>query len=291
MDRPDLINVRLYRWFHWIIYPIIRRYSITQLNNITDQLHHGARYFDIRVALRPEDGQLYICHNFYGSKLCDILEQIDQFVRENSQEVVIIDFQHFHGLLKVDDHKRVVDLLEHHFGGKMMSYFGMCQRPITLKQLWSLGKQVIVIYRSPFCDSLGTDWLCPTRALPNPWPNTTNPEVLRNYLKSAIQNRPRSTMFVSQAVLTPNTGYVLLHLFGTLQSQLARQANKLVHELLLHEYSPKSALYKRMDQSKHSKDTDDPDPFGPNIVMIDFIDWHSLDIVAICCYFNQHYFG
>ncbi|KAH9399627.1 transmembrane protein 35, partial [Tyrophagus putrescentiae] len=80
VDRPDLRGSWFLNAFHFITYPLVARYSITQRLNVYQQLNAGIRYLDIRIALRPEDNQFYICHNFYGPKLEEILKQMRAYL-------------------------------------------------------------------------------------------------------------------------------------------------------------------------------------------------------------------
>ena len=44
-------------------------WGLTQSLNFTEQLEAGVRYFDLRVALNPEDKKLYLVHTLYGPKV------------------------------------------------------------------------------------------------------------------------------------------------------------------------------------------------------------------------------
>lgn len=90
----------LLKTFWFVTSRILLAYSLTQRHNISEQLARGVRYLDLRVALRPADGQLYIVHAFYGPRVESIFAQVAAFLDRHPKEVVILDFQHVHNFKK-----------------------------------------------------------------------------------------------------------------------------------------------------------------------------------------------
>lgn len=87
------------------------KWSVTQRTNFTTQLQSGIRYFDMRVAMNRHfcanlssnsSNDIYSCfflvHGQYANRVSEELETIKIFLEHHPKEVVIIDFQHFHGL-------------------------------------------------------------------------------------------------------------------------------------------------------------------------------------------------
>lgn len=244
---------------------MVARYSVTQRLNVYQQLKAGIRYLDIRVALRPENKQFYICHNFYGPKLEEILEQVNAYVKKHPREIVIIDFQHMHNFKNTEDHHKHFELLVHFLGDHMISTAVLFNdKSFSLQSLWSSGKQVLVFYRHPFQES-SSQLLWPSSLLPNPWANTRNPLELKCFLKENILNRPERKLFVTQGVLTPNSSYAIRNFFGSLETKLTFGANSLLYRLIVREQCG-------------CKNNDDS-TFGPNIVMFDFVDWNDYELL------------
>ncbi len=68
----------------------------TQGYDIKTQLEMGARYFDLRVN-KTEDGY-YLYHAYFdGENFIDAFDDIVTFIKENTEETLILDFQHFNG--------------------------------------------------------------------------------------------------------------------------------------------------------------------------------------------------
>ena len=82
----------------------------TQDRSIADLLACGTRYFDLRVS-KTKDGQLKIFHGpIKGVTLDCVLEQITQFLEENTSEALILDFHHFENGAEQDTKAKVLNL-------------------------------------------------------------------------------------------------------------------------------------------------------------------------------------
>ncbi|VDK40866.1 unnamed protein product [Taenia asiatica] len=222
------------------------KWSVTQGTNLTTQLQSGIRYFDMRVAVNRyscvelssnSSTDIYPCfflvHGQYANRVSEELETIKSFLEHHPKEVVIIDFQHFHGLN--ESLKSVfTDLIREVFGD-MLEPYGT-QIP-SLVDMWSRKKQVITLGYAKNLDELqaGTSVLWPRSAVRQPWPNTRNPEVLRIFLskmlKSWVQRSSPGYFFVFQGILSPNLDYILFNPMNGLE-KLARSANLVVTKWL-----------------------------------------------------------
>lgn len=265
VDRPDLRGSWFLNAFHFITYPLVARYSITQRLNVYQQLNAGIRYLDIRIALRPEDNQFYICHNFYGPKLEEILKQMRAYVKQNPTEIIIVDIQHVHNFKSIEDHQRLFEMISQYLRDHIIStavFFN--EPPISLQSLWSTGNQLLVFYRHPF-QEMFSSLLWPSSQLPNPWANTRNSAKLNLFLKNSILSRPERKLFVTQGVLTPNSSYAIRNFFGSLETKLTQPANTLLYKLIV----------KDRCGCKNKNELS----FGPNIVMFDFVDWNEYELL------------
>lgn len=220
-DEPRYIRA-LGRYCSLVSKPIIFNWSITQHDDIKDQLNGGVRYLDLRVATKPADGDIYFLHGLYGSKIYQPLQQVAEWLSSHSNEIVILDFQHFYSFSEMD-HRRLVDTIFRTFHRKMCPLASSFNH-ITLQWLNLEKYQVFVIYRNVYAQSYSNLW--PNGLWRTPWPNTVRVNELTEFLDLELQARPLEIGFVSQCVLTPDVSYVMKHLCGTLQRDLVASGQK-----------------------------------------------------------------
>lgn len=131
----------------------------TQKSTIRDQLYAGSRYFDFRASLFPDTEDYYFVHansNSFvlkyncGQKVEDSLIAIKEFIDRNSNEILILDFQHTwtkteEGLIELIKEVLPVD--------KILSKTD-CENPveITFGEMRKLGKNIIILYRDEASD-------------------------------------------------------------------------------------------------------------------------------------------
>ena len=120
-------------------------------------------------------------------------------------------------------------------------------------------KQVIVIY-GPYSDSY--DYLWPRVFCLSPWANTFDLSLLLKFLLKHMTKRPKNSLYVTQAVLTPNVKTILFKPFSTLFKQ-----EKNVRETLPNWLQTEAAIH------------------NPNIVMTDFV--ADYDIPSVIVALNQ----
>jgi hypothetical protein len=75
---------------------IIRGWSECQVECVLEHLRAGCRYIDLRTAAVKGKPGLRIVHGLVGGPVLDVLEQVSAFLAASTQEVVILDFQHFY---------------------------------------------------------------------------------------------------------------------------------------------------------------------------------------------------
>ncbi len=87
---------------------VIKGITKTQDLTIGKQLEYGCRYFDIRVN-KKKNGDLTIFHSIdtTGENFIDITKDILQFIKTNTTEFLVLDFQHFKG----ESQKAVINVL------------------------------------------------------------------------------------------------------------------------------------------------------------------------------------
>nr|XP_002119581.1 PI-PLC X domain-containing protein 2-like [Ciona intestinalis] len=202
---------------------VVYNWSITQELPIMDQLNIGIRYFDLRIAPKPDSEDLYFVHGLYGPAVQSVLENINQFLNYHPSEVVILDFNH---LLEFKDeacHRKLIGMITSIFAGKL------CPRQptlanVTLTNLNNKSQQVIALYKYPVPNNLLWNQLY----IKSPWLNKQNSTEVIKLLKENIKNKPSDVLYVSQGILTPDT----MTIVGGLCSNLLNWEAGLNHKVM-----------------------------------------------------------
>nr|XP_045605654.1 uncharacterized protein LOC123762920 [Procambarus clarkii]XP_045605655.1 uncharacterized protein LOC123762920 [Procambarus clarkii]XP_045605656.1 uncharacterized protein LOC123762920 [Procambarus clarkii]XP_045605658.1 uncharacterized protein LOC123762920 [Procambarus clarkii] len=244
-DAPGLIS-QLDSCMPCVARPAILRWCVTQRASVTDQLRHGIRYFDIRVAVRRS--RFYFVHGLFGDDLEPILSEIRHFLVRHPGEVVLLDFQHFHGL-SASDHTSLVAFVEQVFSDLLCPYFHRVHH-LSLSYLSHSKYQVLVFYRHSETMQ-AVSWLWSSASLPNPWPEATTVSRMLTFLEAKLQERDPASFFVTQCVLTPSLAYVARNVFARLERAMVAPTNRVIPDWL----------------EKLSNE-----PPGANIIMADFVE-------------------
>ncbi|XP_024061335.2 PI-PLC X domain-containing protein 1 [Terrapene carolina triunguis] len=196
----------------WIIHPIIMKWSITQVLNVSEQLDAGIRYLDFRIAHKPNDSSvnLYFVHMVYTTAVVeDILWEILKWLQAHPQEVVILACRNFVGLTK-ELHHHLISCIKKIFHSKL------CPKDVvpTLRNMWTYGYQVIISYED-VTEVMKHRELWP--AIPYWWGNKTATQDLIQYLESMKKNGRPDCFFVAGINLTEDLEYILAHPFGSLK--------------------------------------------------------------------------
>lgn len=120
-----------------------------------------------------------------------------------------MDFNHFYSF-DSDNHDQLVNLLISIFGGKLLPVSALSA--VTLNYMTSKNYQVILVYRATA--NVGNSLLWSDGNFPSPWADTTDVTTLINFLKDGIANRNNSIAFISQCILTPETAFLIEHVFS-----------------------------------------------------------------------------
>lgn len=246
---------------------MIKKWFKTQRVDVLDQLNHGVRYFDLRVASDPCDGDLYFVHGLYGDKIISLLRPMRDFLDENQQEIVFLDFQHFHQVSHAQHHILINGLIQL-FGSKICPYVKYRRiEELTLAEMWSKKYQIIIFYRDD--DLTGRyNELWPGSMLLNPWGNTACQSKLIPFLWSGLSSRPMDKFYVHQAILSPSKALVIRNICNNLYSRLSKNGNQKIEEWLL-----------------EVKKTN----FKPNIIMVDFVDYSDYILAKRTILINYDY--
>ncbi|XP_004385274.1 PI-PLC X domain-containing protein 1 [Trichechus manatus latirostris] len=199
----------------FITRPLVFKWSVTQVLNITEQLDVGVRYLDLRVAHMAggSEKNLHFVHMVYTTALPqDTLTEISEWLKNHPQEVVILACRNFEGMTE-DLHEYLVSCIKIIFGDML------CPRGEvpTLRQLWACGHQVVVSYEDEGSVSRHRE-LWP--GIPYWWGNKVKTSDLIQYLefKKSVGRPGGSRLFVAGINLTENLVYLLTHLSESLQT-------------------------------------------------------------------------
>jgi hypothetical protein len=124
-------------------------FARTQPYDFNAQLNNGIRYFDMRV-LNDGDG-LYLIHTLRGPSVFDEIDEINDYLRANPYEIVILDFQHFYTQggdgSTIPDYwnRQLIEYIQHKFGDLLVPPPADVNQ-LTVGNVWASGKQVIVFY-------------------------------------------------------------------------------------------------------------------------------------------------
>ncbi|XP_051273956.1 PI-PLC X domain-containing protein 1 isoform X2 [Dicentrarchus labrax] len=128
---------------------IVRKWAMTQEETITKQLDAGVRYFDLRIARKPNDPnptRLYFYHGLCTrTDVETVLKDINDWAGRHPKEILILAFSHFKGFDKSTEkqlHTHLINFIKTLFGAKLIPKGAIP----TLKSCWDKGRNVIVSY-------------------------------------------------------------------------------------------------------------------------------------------------
>ncbi|KAK2835925.1 hypothetical protein Q5P01_016409 [Channa striata] len=201
------------RLFYCFTRPVIFKWCTTQDKTIEDQLSIGIRFFDLRIAHKPNDASsdLYFTHIIYTHlTVLETLLSVATWLDLHPKEIVILACSHFEGM---DDkcHESFILSLKKLFGSKLCP----CKEPVlTLRSLWASGYQVILSYDSQTATKHPELW----PDIPYLWANQHTAQGVIRYLEwQKDLGRPEG-FFISGLNLTADRCYITKNLKQSLQT-------------------------------------------------------------------------
>ncbi|XP_034736716.1 PI-PLC X domain-containing protein 1 [Etheostoma cragini] len=191
------------RLFSCFTRPAIFRWATTQDKSIEEQLSMGIRFFDLRVAHKPDDSSshLYFTHVIYTHlTVLETLACVSTWLDAHPKEIVILACSHFEG---IDEklHQLFIFSLKKLFGSKLCP---QKESVLTLRSLWASGYQVILSYDSQSAARHPELW----PAIPYWWANQRTAQGVIRYLDwNRDLGRPEG-FFVSGLNLTADRSYI-----------------------------------------------------------------------------------
>ncbi|CAG9767096.1 unnamed protein product [Ceutorhynchus assimilis] len=198
---------------------VMANWTKTQNLIINEQLKAGIRYFDLRISTRRHNDDLYFCHGLYSCRVEPVLLEIGRFLETHTQEIVILDCQHFYGFTQ-QTHGKLMQMIIKTYGTKLLPYSDHMDHLSLDYMTTQFRYQIIIIYRSDAA-RFGQPLLWPSDSFPTPWADTMESNTLFNFLDDAIKDRTDHVGFITQCILTPKLSDILANIFTTLKQKLA----------------------------------------------------------------------
>ena len=135
-------------------------FAKTQSDDFMGQLSDGIRYFDLRVLY--DNSNLYLIHALRGPNAFSEIDKINDYLRANPFEIVILDFQHFYtqggdkSTIPDEWNRKLIEHIYSRFGDLMIAPPARDVRDLTVGDIWAGGKQVIVFYEQGTPDGVDT---------------------------------------------------------------------------------------------------------------------------------------
>ncbi|XP_038658634.1 PI-PLC X domain-containing protein 1-like [Scyliorhinus canicula] len=193
--------------------PEIYKWCRTQESCITEQLEAGIRFFDLRIAHKPNDTSdcFYFIHGTFTTvTVLEALKEFGLWLETHPKEVVILACRFFDGMNK-QQHHELIQEMKNLFGSKICPKTSV--ELVSLRRLWELGCQVIISYD----DSIAKDYLELWPGMPYWWADTYDPKLLVQYLETQKQAGQPDGFFVAGINLTEDWWYILTHLHRSLK--------------------------------------------------------------------------
>lgn len=204
LTQPDMLQ-KLDKYMKPLIRPFVYKWAITQDSTVKEQLDSGVRYCDLRIAHRPNDSStdLYFYHGVYTALTVEtVLKEIREWLDAHPREVVLLSFSHFLGL-DHELHMLLITTIRNVFTSKMCPKM----EAVTLRNLWSLGYQVIISYEHNVVNGHSDLW----SHIPYWWANKCQAEALIEVFEHRKSHGRPGGFFVTGINLTEDLKYICSH--------------------------------------------------------------------------------
>uniref|UniRef100_A0A8R1I226 Phosphatidylinositol-specific phospholipase C X domain-containing protein n=1 Tax=Caenorhabditis japonica TaxID=281687 RepID=A0A8R1I226_CAEJA len=211
----------------------VKRWGITQKENIKSQLELGVRYFDIRCELALDrrlasiesnrvdentlEKRLFIVHGLYAADWASIAAQFVTFLDKNRSEVLIINCSHIYNMNDIEFRQffvqAILNAAEHYEIELCPTSVNL--RHVTLNQLLKHKNRIILI--GPYESDV--DGICfPSPILQNKWPRKNNVSDLLSWMQAQIHTPVWPGFHVMQGVITPKMTDIIRHIGSSLEN-------------------------------------------------------------------------
>ncbi|RHY30793.1 hypothetical protein DYB32_004028 [Aphanomyces invadans] len=168
--------------------------------SITQQLHAGIRYLDLRVQALP-NGDIRLCHSLCSITLHDCLTQIRAYLDAYPNELILLDVNHIY----VSDPSQYAQICQQvvlQLGRDCIATRAATPATSTLDSLNLHHVQVVLIYHHEPTAMLLNVW--GANHIRSPWPNASSTSKVLRYIDASLVDRKLSVdqMHVTQLVAT-----------------------------------------------------------------------------------------
>ena len=251
---------------------VIHEWSKTQALSIGEQLNHGIRFFDLRIAGYRND--FYIHHGNLGPCLSDIFHELHTFMSSVERELVIISVSHMKGM---DDfsHTQFMELIIRKLGPFLyqnMSSDLTSLRTTQIQDILENGPKIVCIYGDPYLRSHPNQNFWPSELIYDHWSDTNEIDVLMTDQQRRLHDHPGSAsqLFELQWIFSPQ----IKDIVAALKDKL-NPIKSYVPTLLPMTQTPNHWL-KHFIESNHG--------YHINIIIVDFCE--ESDVVEQCIRLN-----
>eukprot|EP00934_Nitzschia_sp_Nitz4_P000940 Nitzschia sp. Nitz4//scaffold9_size221794//55570//56967//NITZ4_001332-RA/size221794-processed-gene-0.316-mRNA-1//-1//CDS//3329560959//940//frame0 len=190
-----------------ILENVFERLCRCQTLSIQGQLEMGIRYFDLRVAYHADSGRFLTCHGVYCVDMEEILQEVANFLAENSKEIVLLEFKKLFDM-EQEQHEALTGMIHDILGDKLANR-DECNQLATVQEFWDKGYQAVVCYDNGEVALASDGTLWPLRRhLESPWPNAGDTNDLHEKLKEKVVSNEGKRFFVMQGILTPDADLI-----------------------------------------------------------------------------------
>ncbi|XP_006639289.2 PI-PLC X domain-containing protein 1-like isoform X1 [Lepisosteus oculatus] len=193
--------------------PCIYKWGTTQDHCIAEQLEAGVRFFDLRIVHKQCDcsNTLYFAHGIYSViTVQEALKDFADWLKSHPKEVIILNCSHFEGLSH-DHHEHLIFFMKNLFGNKICP----SSEILRLRNLWSLGYQVIISYDDTESTQEHKELWDPIQYW---WADRVEAQGVIQYLEDQKENGRPGDLFVAGLNLTEDTKYIILHPWESMRS-------------------------------------------------------------------------
>jgi hypothetical protein len=113
---------------------MMKSWTISQSQNLYDQMKGGIRYLNLKAAWYEKNKQWVAYHFLIGNKIEDLLKSVSSYLNDYPNEIVVIEISHFEGNPKDSDINDLKNLV--------LDVFGSSLQPVDLLFKFTINKMI-----------------------------------------------------------------------------------------------------------------------------------------------------
>ncbi|MGH3967080.1 MAG: phosphatidylinositol-specific phospholipase C domain-containing protein, partial [Mycobacterium sp.] len=197
-------------------------WSQAQDLSISDQLHAGIRYLDLRVSL--VDATYVLGHVLVSGTLDDALQQVLMFTQRYPSELIILDVNHVYGMETIESQVALINFIAGILDGRLVLGLPTLGPSSTVNEILQHDPvntaRVILLFASSaaiaasgrsevWCSEAENFPTCESSQIISLWPDHDNATGVLDHIKSQPQ-RDLNRFYVSQGQITPSEQLISL---------------------------------------------------------------------------------